>query len=53
MLKQKITIQNLCDVSILAFEQKKNWVNGPLLEKMALHVIKENVRVNDALVALQ
>ncbi|MBL0273340.1 MAG: galactokinase [Chitinophagaceae bacterium] len=53
LLKQKIDVQNLCEVDITDFVQNKNWINDPVLEKRALHVITENARVKDALVALK
>lgn len=47
-LKKEINVKNLCDVSIEDFQTHKYLINDPVLEKRALHVISENVRVNKA-----
>jgi galactokinase len=53
LLKQKLDIENLCDIDIASFELNKKLINNPILEKRALHVISENARVKDAVIALQ
>jgi galactokinase len=52
-LKQKLKIQNLCDVSMAEFELNQSVIDDPVLRKRALHVISENARVKDAAIALQ
>jgi galactokinase len=53
LLKQKLEIQNLCDVGMAEYELNQNLIDDPILRKRALHVISENARVNDAMIALQ
>jgi galactokinase len=53
LLKQGSGAVNLCDMSIAEFQLKKSLINDPILEKRALHVISENARVKDAVIALQ
>ena len=53
LLKQKLKVGNLCDVSIAEFELNQNLIDDPVLRKRALHVISENARVKDAVFALQ
>lgn len=52
-LKQKLKIQNLCDVTLAEFELNHYLIDDPVLRKRALHVISENARVKDAVIALQ
>jgi galactokinase len=47
-LKKQIDAKNLCDIDIETFQSYKYLVNDPVLEKRALHVISENVRVREA-----
>ena len=53
MLRQKLTANNLCDIDIASFELNKHLINNPVLQKRALHVVSENGRVKDAVIALQ
>lgn len=53
LLKQKLDIQHLCDADPAIFEISRHLVIDPVLEKRAEHVIYENARVKDAVVALQ
>ena len=47
-LKKEIDAKNLCDIDIQTFQSHKYLLNDPVLEKRALHVISENLRVNKA-----
>jgi galactokinase len=47
-LKKEIDAKNLCDIGIQTFQSYKYLVNDQVLEKRALHVISENVRVREA-----
>ncbi|HEY6063581.1 MAG TPA: galactokinase [Chitinophagaceae bacterium] len=53
LLKRQLKVRNLCDVSIAEFELNQHVINDPVLRKRALHVITENARVKDAVIALQ
>ena len=53
LLRQELAVGSLCDVSMADFELKKHLFNDGVLEKRALHVISENARVKDAVIALQ
>jgi galactokinase len=53
LLKQKLSVGNLCEVSIAEFELNQQLIDDPVLRKRALHVISENARVKDAVIALQ
>ncbi len=53
LLKQELDVQHLCDVDMAAFELYRELISNPVLEKRALHVISENQRVHDAVLALQ
>jgi galactokinase len=53
LLKQKLSVQHLCDVSMSEYELNHNLIDDPVLRKRALHVISENARVKDAVIALQ
>ena len=48
-----LKIENLCDLSLAEYELNQYLIDDPLLRKRALHVISENARVNDAVIALQ
>ena len=48
LLNQKLDVQNLCEVDIIIFEKYRKWINDPVEEKRALHMITENARLNDA-----
>ena len=47
-LKKEIDARNLCDIDIETFQSHKYLIADPVLEKRALHVISENLRVNKA-----
>ncbi|MBL0270984.1 MAG: galactokinase [Chitinophagaceae bacterium] len=53
LLKQELSIQHLCDASLADWEVNRYMVNNPVLEKRATHVISENQRVKDAVIAMQ
>lgn len=53
LLKQKLDVQNLCDVTMAEFQMNQDEIDDPVLRKRALHVISENARVNDAVIALK
>lgn len=53
LLKQELSIRHLCDASLADWETNRYLVNNPVLEKRATHVISENQRVKDAVMALQ
>lgn len=53
LLKQEINAQHLCDISLAEFELQSHLISDPVLQKRALHVISENARVRDAVIALQ
>lgn len=52
-LKRELPIKSLCELGVGEFEQSKHLINDSILEKRALHVISENARVKDAVIALQ
>lgn len=52
-LKQRLDIQNLCDLDIKTFEQHRELIKDPVIQKRALHVIGENERVKLAAEALK
>lgn len=52
-LKEKNSIQNLCELDVKTFESNKYLINDPVLQKRALHVISENERVKKAVDALK
>jgi len=53
LLKQELPIQHLCEAGLAEWETSRYLVNNPVLEKRATHVISENQRVKDAVIALQ
>lgn len=53
LLKQELDIENLCETDLASFEASRHVINNPVLEKRARHVISENQRVKDAVIALQ
>ena len=53
LLKQELSVQTLCEVDLASFENYSYLISNPTLEKRALHVISENQRVKDAVIALQ
>jgi galactokinase len=52
-LKQKLDVENLCDITPPDFDLNKHLIHDTVLQKRALHVISENARVKDAAIALQ
>jgi galactokinase len=52
-LKKELDVDNLCDISLSDFEEHRDLINDPVLDKRALHVISENFRVGEARNALQ
>lgn len=53
LLKQELAVNNLCDITLANFELNRHSINNNVLEKRARHVISENQRVKDAVIALQ
>ena len=53
LLKQELNLQHLCDASLADLEANLYLINNPVLEKRAMHVISENQRVKDAVMAMQ
>jgi len=51
-LQQKLNINHLCEVSIEEFNQNRDLINDPVIEKRAQHVISEEERVKKAKDAL-
>ncbi len=51
-LKQKLEIENLCDIDTAAFNQYKYLITDEIIAKRAQHVIEENDRVKLAAEAL-
>ncbi|AHF14691.1 galactokinase [Niabella soli] len=51
-LQEKFAVQHLTDISSVEFEESKQLLGDPVLEKRALHVITENDRVKKAKDAL-
>jgi galactokinase len=52
-LKKDLNITHLCDIDIKTFEEHRHLINDAVLEKRAMHVISENVRVMEAKKALK
>ena len=52
-LKQHLQVGNLCEVGIAEFDLNKHLISDPVLRNRARHVISENARVKDAVIALQ
>ncbi|MER3499130.1 MAG: galactokinase [Chitinophagaceae bacterium] len=52
-LKKELTVNNLCEIQIETFQQKKHLIGDEILAKRALHVIAENFRVEEAVKHLQ
>jgi galactokinase len=52
-LKKELDITHLCDIDLKSFEDYRHLINDPVLEKRAMHVISENVRVGEAKKALK
>lgn len=52
-LKKEINVKHLCDVKIQTFQSNSHLIKDPVLKKRALHVISENFRVGEAVIALK
>ena len=52
-LKQEINVKHLCDIKIQTFQSSSHLIKDPVLKKRALHVISENFRVGEAVIALK
>jgi len=52
-LKKELDVTHLCDIDLKTFEDHRHFINDPVLEKRALHVISENFRVGEAKKALK
>jgi galactokinase len=52
-LKKELPVKDLCDLNMAAFELHQELIRDPVIRKRALHVITENARVKDAVIALQ
>ena len=53
LLKKEVEVTHLCELSPEQFEEHRSLINDPVLEKRALHVVSEEVRVIDAAGALK
>jgi len=53
ILKKELHVDNLCDLSLSEFQEHRNRIDDPVLDKRALHVISENFRVGEARDALK
>lgn len=53
ILKRKLDVNTLCDIDPATFEISENEIKDPVLRKRARHLISENQRVKDAVIALQ
>ena len=52
-LKKELNVKDLCDIAPDEYLAHKHIIQDPVLEKRALHVVLENERVNQAVVALK
>ena len=53
ILKKELHVDNLCDISLSEFQEYRDRIDDPVLDKRALHVISENFRVGEARNALK
>lgn len=53
LMKKRLSIGSLCDLTPASFEDNQDLIADPVIRKRALHVISENQRVKDAVIALQ
>lgn len=53
LLKQALDVRTLCEISLAELHENQHVINNRILEKRARHVISENQRVKDAVIALQ
>lgn len=52
-LKKELPLNNLCEANFDLLKQYQHLIGDAVLEKRALHVISENIRVKEAVVALK
>ena len=52
-LKKELNVTHLCDIDLKTFEDHRQLIDDPVLDKRALHVISENFRVGEAKDALK
>ncbi|MEO7924871.1 MAG: galactokinase [Chitinophagaceae bacterium] len=52
-LKKVLPLENLCGLDPASFEIHQHLISDPVIRKRALHVVSENARVNDTVIALQ
>lgn len=53
LLQKKLSVSNLCEISPASFELTKLLIENEVVRRRAQHVISENQRVKDAVLALQ
>jgi galactokinase len=53
LLKKELNVENLCDIDPATFDLNKHLIDDAVLQKRASHVVSENARVKDAVIALQ
>jgi galactokinase len=53
LLGKELGVNHLCEISFQSFEKYRHLINDAVLEKRALHVITENIRVSEAKNALE
>jgi len=53
LMKEKLPVNNLCEITVAQFELNGELIKDPVLKKRAKHVIHENARVSDAIIAMQ
>jgi galactokinase len=53
MMRKKWDIESLCDLDPASFDLSRELINDPVLQRRAYHVVSENQRVKDAVIALQ
>jgi len=51
-LRQRLDIEDLCDIDVAAFEQNEHLITDATVKKRARHVIEENERVKQAISVL-
>lgn len=52
-LKKELPVQHLCAINFHEYSAHRHLINDPVLERRALHVIAENLRVGEAVDALK
>jgi len=53
LLRKELNVENLCEISPAILESKLHLVNDPVLENRAKHVVYEQARVKEAVIALR